>query len=290
MPELPEVEDARCLLEEWLTGRRIERAEVRAGRPIRGAAATLARALTGRRAGAPTRRGKHLLLPLDGAAPTWLHLHFGMTGRLAPVPARHAAPSAARLTLRSGGGPAIHLLDPRRLGTVELVADPAEVLERLGIDPWAAPFTPEDLATALRGGRLPLKAALMDQRRLAGLGNIQASEALFLAGLHPNRPAGSLGPRAVDALHEGIRRTLRTTLARLSRSRRARTRRLRAGQATAFLEPLYVSEGAAGGFQVYGRTGRPCPRCGATLRAMVIRGRTSPWCPRCQAPGPRPRA
>ncbi len=216
--------------------------------------------LPGHRFTAARRRGKLLLLDTVSAAgpagPT-LGLHLGMSGRVlvdgdaAGDPLLYASnrenPAWHRFTVRFADGGALAVRDPRRLGAVEL--DPDE--DRLGVDAFA--ITPAGLREALHGRRAPLKAVLMDQARIAGLGNLLVDEVLWRAGLDPTRRADSLAPAEVTRLLREVRRTLKV----LGR---------RGGSHTGDLMPARQP----GGF---------CPRDGAPLRRAAVGGRTTYWCP-----------
>ena len=214
----------------------------------------LAAELTGVRVAAARRIGKLLVLDTDGPR---LGLRFGMTGRIvvdgsAPIEAliyggNGDDPSWDRFGLRFDGGGALVVRDPRRLGGVEL--DPDE--SRLGPD--AAAVGADQIREGLAGSAAPLKARLLDQSRLAGLGNLLADESLWRAGLAPTRPAGGLDPAEVEGLHAAIGATL-TVLGR------------RGGSHTGDLQPARVRGGH-------------CPRDGAELRRDQVGGRTTYWCP-----------
>jgi formamidopyrimidine-DNA glycosylase len=255
MPELPEVEMARNLVA-GLAGRVIERVVapdafvLKRGLSPRG----LARALRGRTVTGARRRGKLLLVDTDGPV---LGLHFGMSGRLV-LDGRASVADLVwssnrdlarwdRLVLGLSGGSELRLRDPRRLAAVEL--DPPE--HRLGPD--ALDVTEAQLAAALRGSAAPLKARLLDQSRLAGVGNLIADEVLWRAGLDPARPAGSLGPAEVRRLHRHLRATLADLLDR-------------GGSHT-------------GDLMAARRPGGTCPRDGTPLRRRTVGGRTTWSCP-----------
>ncbi|MEE2769308.1 MAG: DNA-formamidopyrimidine glycosylase family protein [Actinomycetota bacterium] len=255
MPEILEVESYRTLAE-LVVGRTI--AEVKAPDPwyVKGGATPgdIDDAMSGRRVTSVRRRGKLLLL--DSGGPT-LGLRFGMTGRLLVDGktsidylrwgARRTDPAWERFGLVFRGGGRLWVDDPRRLGGVELA--PEE--EDLGPDAWSV--TVSVLATALAGGRGPLKARLLDQSRLAGLGNLLTDEVLWRAGLSPHRPAGSLDRE--EQLILG--RTIRSTIALLYR---------RGGSHTGDLMPVRTNGGC-------------CPVDGHPLERDVVGGRTTWWCP-----------
>lgn len=256
MPELLEVERYRQLAAERAVGRRIQVVEAPDPWILKGGLtpAAAADALTGRVVVGARRRGKLLLLDTDGPV---LGLRFGMTGRL-HVDGRYGvdrlqyAPVVEheqwdRFGLRWDDGGYLRLQDPRRLGGVEL--DPDE--DRLGPD--ALSVRPKQLAAALAGSRAPLKARLLDQARVAGVGNLIADEVLWRAGLAPWRAAGGLSPAEVRRLHRHLRRALEDLGER-------------GGSHTGDLGP-------------HRRPGGRCPRDGAELAHGPVGGRTSWWCP-----------
>jgi formamidopyrimidine-DNA glycosylase len=272
VPELPEVETIRRRLEPLLSGRKIVRAEINDSlltRPI--APEELATALAGQEIAELRRRGKYLLVYLESGLTLVIHLRMTGSFRHRRAGARQIAHERARLELDDGSELAYR--DVRRFGTWHLLA-PDELEEyldaRVGPEPLAPEFTPELLRKRLAGRRAPLKAALLDQRTLAGLGNIYVDEALWRARLHPARPAGSLGKPALVRLHDGIRETLEAGIARQG----------------ATLRDYALPSGEAGSmqaeFRVYGREGEPCERCGVAISKTRIAGRGTWFCPRCQ--------
>jgi formamidopyrimidine-DNA glycosylase len=259
VPELPEVESYRRLAELALDR---EIAEVVAPDPwfLKGGAdaRAMASALEGRSLTDARRHGKLLLLDVDDG--TVLGIRFGMTGtllvdgragtdRLVYAP-RHYQPRWNRFSLRFADGGELIVHDPRRLGGVTLDPD----VGRLGVDALGA--TVSDLARALAGSQAPLKARLLDQSRLAGVGNLVADEVLWRAALSPLRPAGSLTKNEVRRLHRHLKRTLADLLDR-------------GGSHQGEL----MDERRAGGL---------CPRDGTELVRSVVGGRTTLWCPRHQ--------
>ena len=281
MPELPEVETVRRLLESSVVGRVVRSASL-SGLALREPVArSLPRRLAGRRIARVRRHGKYLLIDLD--SDLTLLSHLGMSGKWT----FHTAPPAAepkhvhaRVAFEDGA--ALWFEDPRRFGllrlvpTARLARDPA--LRDLGPDPIAAPPAPEGLLELARGARVSIKNFLLDQRRLAGIGNIYASEILFRANVDPRRAAGWLREpewRAVareiaSVLGESIRR-MGTTFSMYRNPR---------GEPGAFAEEL----------RVYDRAGEPCRTCGTPIRRIVQGQRSTFFCPRCQGPGGRPGA
>jgi formamidopyrimidine-DNA glycosylase len=273
MPELPEVEIARRNLARWLQGRRVVKAEADNTRIFRGAKRARFTELTGR-VESLERRGKYLLLTFEGGR--GLLAHLGMTGKFVRRPEGHAEPySRARLHLDDGT--VVHLKDSRLFGRMEPA--PAERLHALkavaalGRDPLADGLTAEQLREAVGRSRQELKVALMDQGRVAGLGNIYAAEALFRAGLHPARKPASLQPAEWERLTQAIHDTFQSALAQEQ------------GE-----EPVYLEERQSENpFLVYGRAGGPCSRCGTRVRSFTQGGRTTHFCPKCQPKGGRAR-
>jgi formamidopyrimidine-DNA glycosylase len=273
VPELPEVETVRLGLEPVLVGRRFERVEIfdpRLTRPFD--PRTVAAELEGERVSALERRGKYLVVRFESGRGLLIHLR--MTGSL-----RHAASGAladdphrrAVVTLDDGSDVAYR--DVRRFGTW-LLAEPDELepylATRLGVEPLGPGFTVRELRQRLAGRRAPVKAALLDQRTAAGLGNIYVDEALWRARVHPLRPAGSLGPGELRRVHSAVRAALEAGLARQG----------------ATLRDYAQPDGRAGAmqeaFNVYGRDGEPCERCGTPIEKTRAGGRGTWYCPHCQ--------
>jgi formamidopyrimidine-DNA glycosylase len=279
MPELPEVETVMRGLRRRLEGHVIRRAEARRPDLRWPLPADLAERLTGARVLSFRRRGKYILMRLDGGDS--LLLHLGMSGRmvLSDAPPPNATVLHEHLALETDEGWRLGFVDPRRFGMVDLVATVAEdthrLLAGLGPEPLEAGFTAASLSASLTGRHTPIKAALLDQGVVAGLGNIYVSEALFRARISPRRAAHTVaGARAVR-LVPAIRQTLEEAIA--------------AGGST--LRDYVQTDGELGYFQnalrVYGREGVPCERCPgppscAGVRRIVQSGRSSFYCPRTQ--------
>jgi formamidopyrimidine-DNA glycosylase len=274
MPELPEVETVRARLEPGLVGRRFDRVEIfdpRLTRPDDPAG--VAAQLEGERVVALDRRGKYLIVRFESGRVLLIHLR--MTGQLlhgngGPPPAEDVH---RRAVVRLDDGSDVVYRDVRRFGTWQLVEEEdlePYLAERLGREPLVRSFTSKRLAEALEGRRAPLKSALLDQRRLAGVGNIYADEALWRARLHPLRPAGGLDATEITALHRGIRAALKAGIARQG----------------ATLSNYRTPDGSPGRmqeeFRVYGREGEPCERCGTPIEKVRAGGRGTWYCPFCQ--------
>jgi formamidopyrimidine-DNA glycosylase len=265
VPELPEVETERGRLAARIAGRRIVAARIddpRLTRPEE--PAWIAASLEGERVEAVERRGKYLLLRLaDGDV---LLVHLRMTGSF-----RYAAATHERAVLELDDGTRVAYRDLRRFGTWLLLGpDEAEehLAARLGPEPLERRFTTAFLAGRLAGRTAPVKAAILDQRTVAGLGNIYADEALWHARIHPLRPAGELGGGEIAALREGVRRALRRGIRR---------------QGADLGDGAYAGGRMQHEFRVYGRTGEPCERCGTPIEKTRAGGRGTWYCPRCQA-------
>jgi formamidopyrimidine-DNA glycosylase len=273
MPELPEVETVRTMLEPKLVGRRFDTVEIfdsRLTRPHE--PAEVAAELEGERVAAVGRRGKYLIVRFVSGLVLLIHLR--MTGSL--VHTRNGNSQEAgrsRAVVRLDDGSDVTYRDVRRFGTwLVLTAEELDdyLAARLGLEPLASGFTARDLARQLQGRKAPIKAALLDQRTLAGVGNIYADEALWRARVHPRRPAGELVENEVRALHRGVRRALEAGIDRQG----------------ATLRDYRTADGSAGRmqheFKVYGREGEPCSRCRTPIEKTRLGGRGTWYCPVCQ--------
>jgi formamidopyrimidine-DNA glycosylase len=281
VPELPEVETLRRMLAAAVPGRTI-RAAWLSGAALRArVAASLPRRLRGRTFSGVARHGKYLLLHLD--AGVTLVSHLGMSGRWLLFPAAPPPLPHVHARLRLSGGAELWFQDARRFGLLRLVAtrhlgrEPS--LAGLGPDPLDAPLSAADLLARVRGGRTSVKSFLMDQRRIAGIGNIYASEILFRAGVDPRRRVRALGRAEWGAIAAAVPAVLGEALACMGTT--FSTYR------TIWNEPGQFAERLA----VYDRAGAPCRRCGTPIRRIVQAQRSTFLCPRCQARArTRPRA
>lgn len=286
MPELPEVETVRRTLLPKLVGHVITGVELFWPRAIRfPEPETFAAELRGRRVLDLERRGKHLILRLSEGRSLVVHLR--MTGRLLYRDEGDEVSPYTTVLLRLDRGKALHFVDVRKFGVMHLVCpgewDRVTSLAGIGAEPLSEEFALEYLEAALAAGKGPVKGRLLDQRRIAGLGNIYVDEALHRAGIYPGRPAGSLSRAELEKLHQAIRQVLAEGIEHRGTSVRD-----------------YVDgDGRAGAFQqrlrVYQRTGLPCLACGTPIRRTVLAGRGTFFCPRCQrepgvAAGPAPSA
>jgi formamidopyrimidine-DNA glycosylase len=267
MPELPEVETIRAQLAPRLEGRTLVSVEIldpRLTRPID--LFEVAEELDGDRVDAVERRGKYLVLRLESGLALLVHLR--MTGSFGFGPTTHE-----RAVLELDDGTRVAYRDVRRFGTW-LVLDDVELDPYLagknGPEPLGPRFTSEWLANKLAARRAAVKSVLLDQRVVAGLGNIYADEALWRARVNPLRPAASLDPDEVRRVHRAIRAALRTGIERQGST----------------LSTYATPKGYAGSmqeeFRAYGRDGLPCPRCGTTIAKTRVGGRGTWYCPRCQ--------
>jgi formamidopyrimidine-DNA glycosylase len=264
MPELPEVETYRTQLEPRLLGRTFERVRVHDHRltmPLEPHEVEVE--LEGERVAAVERRGKYLVIRFESGLALVVHLR--MTGGFPETTATH---ERAVIDLDDGTG--VSYRDVRRFGTWHVLgpADAEEYLTaRLGPEPLGPRFTTRFLAGRLARRRAPLKAVLLDQRVVAGMGNIYADEALWHARLHPLRPGFDLVPDEIAALRRGIRRALRRGIER---------------QGADLGDGAYPAGSMQEEFRVYGRTGEPCPRCGMPIEKTRVAGRGTHYCPSCQ--------
>jgi formamidopyrimidine-DNA glycosylase len=267
VPELPEVETVRAQLEPALTGRTLRRVEIldeRLTRPFDPQA--VAAELEDERVASVDRRGKYLLLRLESGRVLLVHLR--MTGSFRRDDATHV-----RAVITLDDGSKIVYRDVRRFGTWLLLergeVDPY-LGDRLGAEPLGPGFTWRRLEQALAGRRAPVKALLLDQRVVAGLGNIYVDEALWYARIHPLRRGADLGADEIRALHRGVRRALRAGVERQG----------------ATLRDYVTPNGDRGTmqdeFKAYDRAGEPCIRCGTQIEKTRTAGRSTHFCPQCQ--------
>jgi formamidopyrimidine-DNA glycosylase len=270
MPELPEVETVmRGLTPVWI-GERFTRVELRRADLRRPFPEGLGQRLTGATVTACRRRAKYGLVDTDRG--DTMILHLGMSGRMRLDPPAIGAHD--HLVFATGNGRVVAFNDARRFGSVDLVetalADQHPLLAAIGPEPLGPQFGAAMLARAFAGRAAPAKALLLDQRLVAGLGNIYVCEALFRAGIHPSRPGGTVVRARLQALATAIPAVLREAIA--------------AGGSS--LRDHAAPDGTLGYFQkafsVYGQAGEACPTCGTRIERIVQSGRSSFFCPRCQ--------
>jgi len=272
VPEMPEVETILMDLKPLLAGRRIVSADCADPSAIKmpGAHGEFCRRVAGTTIVDLHRIAKYLILRLDTGDEIVLHLR--MTGRLVYDPDGEQPATRERVALKLDGGGTLRFVDLRRLGTLHLVRDARRLpaIEALGPDPLAPRFTARRLRRLLRGRRSRIKPLLMDQRFLAGLGNIYANEALHCAGIRPTRRAHTITMDEARRLHRAVRRVLRKGVMHGGAS--TRTYRRPDGSVGRFQEA----------FEVYDRAGAPCPTCGEPIKRIMVAGRGTFYCSRCQ--------
>jgi formamidopyrimidine-DNA glycosylase len=277
MPELPEVETVRRGLVPVLEGQRLVKVETRRPGLRLPFPKDFAKRLTGRRVESLKRRAKYLLAELDNGET--LVIHLGMSGRMAVEGSGLGAHDTSvsgkhdHVVFETEAG-RIVFTDHRRFGLMTLLKTAAlaedKLFRDLGVEPLSEKFDAAFLARALKGKKTPIKSALLDQRIIAGIGNIYACEALFRARISPKRLAGRLKPQESAALAEAVKTVLKEAI--------------KAGGSS--LRDYRQANGDPGGFQlrfkVYDRAGEPCPVCGGAVKRIVQAGRSSFFCPSCQ--------
>ncbi|MEB2284792.1 MAG: DNA-formamidopyrimidine glycosylase [Polyangiaceae bacterium UTPRO1] len=269
MPELPEVETVRRGLADAVAGRRITVVEVHERRLRRPLARDFAARLAGRRIEGVRRRAKYLLLDLDDGA-SWL-VHLGMTGTMVVRPADEPRRVHTHVVVQLDDGRTLRFHDPRRFGSMQIgAADALAPLATLGPEPLTAGFSGESFHGVARRQRRTVKSLLMDQRVVAGLGNIYVNEILFAAGIRPSRRASRVTRADAERIVAETRRVLAAAI------------ELRGSSISDYRD----ERGEPGAFQltfrVYERAGEPCRRCRGVIRRCVIAGRSSFYCSRCQ--------
>lgn len=277
MPELPEAETLVRGLRPLIPGSTVLRVTVHHADVLRTGARAFRNAARHRTITGVERRAKNVVMPLDEGA-AFLVVNLGMTGGLIPRGFGPASADRARTpthpAIRFGfrGGRSLVFNDVRRFGTVEVLSGEewAARSAAMGPEPLGPDFTPEALLRGLQRSRTPLRNWLLDQKRIAGVGNIYASEGGFRAGVRPDRPADTLSETEARRLHRGLREVL--------------TRAIEHGGTT--LQDYRNAEGRPGLFgtllQVYGREGEPCVRCGSAIERLVLSNRSAFFCPECQ--------
>jgi formamidopyrimidine-DNA glycosylase len=281
MPELPEVETIRLILEEILPSKRINQIHLKKTRMIRGQSESEFKCgLQGRRIIRFDRRGKFLLIRLDRGT---LLVHLGMSGQVVlgsdldkeykdkvfhRLPDKHT-----HMILELEDDVKVYFRDPRMFGRFAWLDDSEEkrFFSHLGPEPLSQHFTARFLCSALRDRTASIKSLLLGQRIVAGLGNIYTDEALFRAGIFPQKPGGELTQKEVRALHRAVRRVVREAV-------------LQGGTSVSdFLDPKHRRGTFQLALRVYGRSGQPCLRCGETIQKSTVAQRGTHWCPRCQS-------
>ncbi len=265
MPELPEVELARRNLRRWFEGRRVVKTAAENSRVFRGSSPKAFATIRGKLVRAD-RKGKYLLLEFERGGAL---AHLGMTGKLVRRPSGERV-KHSRAQFRLDSGEVVHFQDPRMFGRIEVLDRPDlesnATTAALGPDLLNDRVSWKTLKSRVGSSRQDLKVALLDQTRIAGLGNIHAAEALFRAKLHPKRKPASLTDAEWRALSRGIRSAIAFALKQEEGD-----------------DIVYVEEpGATNPFRIYGRAGEPCLVCGTTVKSFTQGGRTTHACPQCQ--------
>ena len=265
MPELPDVENYRRYLERHARRQLVKEIDIPDRRVLRKLPASRFRQrVLDARMTATRRHGKHLLVALDKGG--WITFHFGMTGALVYGAGGSAAPAYARLGFRFSNGSYLAYIDSRKLGHIGFAEDADQFVaaEKLGPDALDPKLTLAAFRELLASSRGNAKSFLMDQSRMAGVGNIYADEILFQARIHPEMPVRQLKPEQTARLYASLRRVLRISIARGAGSEN-------------FVDRLPVNY-----LLRHRDKGDHCPRCGSTIQTLRMAGRTAYFCPRCQ--------
>jgi formamidopyrimidine-DNA glycosylase len=267
MPELPEVETIKNELLPWVVGQSFTQVTILDTELVCGGSAEeVRRGLIGQKVESLERRGKYLIFHLSNGRSLIMHLR--MTGSLLLNPKE--ADRYARAVFHFSNGHRLVFSDLRRLGLIWLVDDANAVVGKLGPEPLDESFTPGILGQRLSRRHIPVKAALLDQCIVAGIGNMYADEALFAARIHPLRKADALSPQEVQTLYQSIRRVLGAGI----------------GSKGASVDTYVRPEGELGtahfDFKVAHKGGETCPVCGSTIQRVLVQNRGTCFCPRCQ--------
>jgi formamidopyrimidine-DNA glycosylase len=272
MPELPEVETIKNELAPWVVGQSFTRVTVLDAKlVVSGSAMQVRRGLAGQKVESLERRGKYLVFRLSNGRSLIIHLR--MTGSLLLDP--EGVGRYVRAVFHLSNGRCFVFSDRRRLGKMWLVDDADDVVRKLGPEPLDKRFSADVLQQRLSRHHIPIKAALLDQHIVAGVGNMYADEALFAARIHPLRKADELLPEEVQTLHNNIRRILRAAI----------------GSKGASVDSYVRPDGELGtahfDFKVAHKGGEPCPVCGSPIERVAVQNRGTYFCSRCQHPGRR---
>jgi formamidopyrimidine-DNA glycosylase len=279
MPELPEVENTRRnLIRAGLPGCTITGVNISWPNTVKKpSAAELAKGLKGRTFGDVQRRGKYLIFPFSGGNPissgnpagfpSIFIVHLGMTGRLQVQPQSMEPHPMTRHSFPLDDGRELRFVDGRKFGKLWLVDSPDEVLPTMSPEPFDAEFTVETLAEAFAGRKAPVKAMLLEQSIVSGLGNLYADESLFLAGIHPERPASGLSTEELARLRQAIIDALTAAYGVYDRSREQHW----PDPPAALTTWSHPRDAAA-----------TCPNCGTNMAAIRVRARGTYFCPKCQ--------
>ena len=267
MPELPEVENTRqYLLRSGLVGRRLGAPAITWANTVREpSVGEFIEGVAGRTVVDVRRRGKYLFAPLDDGY--HLALHLGMTGSLRIHDADAEPPRMVRHTFPLDDGREMRFIDPRKFGHLWLLSDPADAMPKMGPEPLEPTFTVAMLADALAGRKAPVKALLLEQSVVAGLGNLYADESLFLSRIHPERSGNSLSDDEISRLHDAI-----VTALTRSTDAYAAARDAQWPDPPTALSPWTIPR----------HQGAQCPNCGAEVQLLRVRNRSTWYCPQCQ--------
>lgn len=270
MPELPEVETVANGVDARVRGERIDRVTLGSKpEPFKSPVAVIEETLTGARITRVHRVGKTIVMDVErrDGTPAQTTIHLGMTGRLLVSQADVPVPPHTHATLHLGDGREVRFVDPRRFGRVGIVAEDTRY-----DGPGAEPLTiaPANFAVLFAGRKTPIKAALLNQSLLHGVGNIYADESLFRAGIRPKRHAGRLTRAELLRLHTALQAVLRQAI------------ELGGSSVSDYVD----ADGVRGFFQlehrVYSRTGQPCKECGTPIERIIVGGRSTHFCKTCQ--------
>ena len=267
MPELPEVETIKNELSPRVIGLRFSEVTILDSKPIkRPVVEEFPRKLTGQTITGLERRGKYLIFRLSSGKA--LVIHLKMTGSLLLDPKQ--TDRYARVIFHFHDSTQLVFNDRRRLGAIWLAEDELASIHKLGPEPLGPSFTAKALAQWLHKRQAPIKAILLDQGFIAGIGNMYADEALFAAKIHPMRPANSLSRGEITSLHRAIIDVLKSAI------------RSKGASIDTYVRPTGQLGTAHNNFRVAHRGGRPCPICGTSIQRLAIRNRGSYFCPKCQ--------
>jgi formamidopyrimidine-DNA glycosylase len=273
MPELPEVETIKNELAPWVVGQSLTKVIILDAKVVYGGSAEeIRRGLIGQKVERLQRRGKYLIFHLSNGRSLIIHLR--MTGSLLLDP--KDADRYVRAVFQLSNGHQFVFSDRRRLGKMWLVDDDDAVISKLGPEPFDRKFTTDVLEQRLSRHHIPIKAALLNQSIVAGIGNMYADEALFAAGIHPLRRADDLSPAEVQTLHHSIRKILQAAIASKGAS------------VDTYVRPEGELGTAHSDFKVAHKGGEPCPICGSPIERCVVQNRGTYFCPRCQRVGRNP--
>ncbi|NLL89946.1 MAG: bifunctional DNA-formamidopyrimidine glycosylase/DNA-(apurinic or apyrimidinic site) lyase [Dehalococcoidales bacterium] len=267
MPELPEVETIKNDLMPHVAGRIIESVTLFWDRTLQQPSKEeFTRLIAGQKISGIDRRGKYLIFELESGYR--LIMHMRMSGSL--MLGRDNPPPHTRAVIHLDNGSAIYFNDPRKFGRMQLVKDCGCVLGKLGVEPLGEQFTVEMLAELLANRKTPIKGILLDQRLIAGIGNMYADEALFASKIHPTRPADSLTKKEIKQLHQAIREVLRLGI------------KNKGASVTNYFRPDGETGTAHRQFKVAHCKNKPCPVCGTPLERIRLHQRGTYFCPNCQ--------